>query len=469
MVTSNPDFLFKVLKRSAVVMLLLAIVVCVAHIYVLSQRQDGEQLFMPGESVEITGLADAEHTVLICLDETVAPFPEAVDVVSSPMTDASDNTIVPYSLEMTPARVFEWPAGFLEQHELPDIEKCSVSDAFVTEGERLHLDTPKSALVLDAYSESQPSTLDRACILIFLFALMVSLSLASRTRLLSPGRRIAGHPMHGVLAFMGALVCIYAFTKASMPFIGDAQTLLPGFGEMFVALTGNFAAFLGVSGLVYLWWCRTASQREKGAEPPAALFDKGTEPLAEYAPTPDAVQAPQRLPDADPGAGGAAVSQNPMHTLSKDSVLLPIGLAFGLVIVAVASVVVAPLPGLSTAEIASQLVGTRFLTAYFAILAGVCEECLFRGVIQTSLMPGVNARHPKIQHAMAIAFATALFVLLHVPQSLEHLWALIPITLVSVVSGILRMRSGAIYQSILLHITYNSILLMPGVLFALDV
>ena len=47
---------------------------------------------------------------------------------------------------------------------------------------------------------------------------------------------------------------------------------------------------------------------------------------------------------------------------------------------------------------------------------------------------------------------------------MEHLWALIPIALVSIVSGILRVRSGAIYQSILLHISYNAILLMPSLI-----
>ena len=116
---------------------------------------------------------------------------------------------------------------------------------------------------------------------------------------------------------------------------------------------------------------------------------------------------------------------------------------------------------------ASQLISTQYLTGIFALLAAISEESIFRGVIQSSLEARPGAVRPLLNNAIAVGVASMLFVGMHVPQSIDHLWALVPIAAVSIINGVLKIRYQTIFPCILLHMTYNATLVVPGILLGL--
>ena len=459
----------KPLKIVAAVLLGLAAAVFIIHTIILSQRSDGETVFWQGETAVIAGNQGEVHTLFLCYPDDGSPdtadAPQTLDVIASQSAgisvDFSTAPIEVMSVQMAPPRVIDLPQDLCDAHHLGSKPRCSVSESFITEGETLLLNTPENTFVIDAHDASLPSRSDLFLIGFFLLLIWNGIMLACKTGLFMPKSRCKPDPVHSIAAFFGAIVLTYLITRYLMPPPPPDREILPGYGELFVTLGGNFISFLGIS--VFFWWlwqkCNHSSAQmnaEAVADMPQAqsVSDNG-----------DIVDSPAATPDSDgspaePDKANAAADSG----LRKDSIALPFWSAIGLAVLAVLSVAFAPDPGIAMSELASQLTSTGYLTAYFALLAGVCEECLFRGVIQTSLMPGPNARHPMLQNVIAIGITTILFVFMHVPQSMDHLWALIPIAMVSILSGILRVRSGALYQSILLHITYNAVLLLPSIL-----
>lgn len=125
---------------------------------------------------------------------------------------------------------------------------------------------------------------------------------------------------------------------------------------------------------------------------------------------------------------------------------------------------IAPLPGLTLTELSSSFISTAFVLAYSVFLAAIAEECVFRGVIQGSLEARPDSRHPRVQNALAIGITAIAFTLIHVPQSVEHLWALIPIGIFSFTACGVRQITGSVFPSILVHMTYNGTLVLPSML-----
>jgi len=139
--------------------------------------------------------------------------------------------------------------------------------------------------------------------------------------------------------------------------------------------------------------------------------------------------------------------------------LVPFGIGLMLAMFAFATVMIFPQPGISQTELGMALPSLGYLTAHFAVLAAISEEILFRGVIQTSLTP----QHATKPH-LAIAITTVFFILIHVPQSADHPWVLIPIAAVSVAAGYLKAHFQSIFPAIALHMTYNAALVVPSIL-----
>ncbi|MBR4985478.1 MAG: CPBP family intramembrane metalloprotease [Proteobacteria bacterium] len=239
-------------------------------------------------------------------------------------------------------------------------------------------------------------------------------------------------PYDAVTSFLAAMGLSLVL---SMPFAQNLDApeshILPSFLDFLPVLSVNFVAMLTVAG-AFLWY---RSRRTAPAVMPAEEADKETPPPSESAPAP---------------------AFNP---------LLSLGLGFGLAVTAALVLnLLSPTVELGTIEMATQLTSSCYLTCIFAILAGVSEECLFRGIIQTSLEAKSGSKHPIATNILAIAISSVLFVGVHIPQSIEHLWALLPIALVSLTCGYLKLRYRSLFPSILLHMTYNTILLVPSLL-----
>ena len=485
----------KTFRIVAGVLFTLAAIIFVWHTIVLSQRTDGETVFRQGEAVVIDNEKGHNHTLILCVpdkDSCTPGLDSCIDFRNANSWDDWDdspkNALSSYRIsnknelidgkaflddeypslsalfgevygvdqlshrliKFHPPRVLDLQSAAPNARNLGSNPQCSISDPFTNkyapyapEDKLRQVLTPDNTFAIAIHEDSPASWYDLLSIVLFLLLLWIGVVFASKSGLFLPKTRTTPHPLNALLAFLGVLLLSYLITRFMMPPRPTDREILPGFAEMYVLLGSNFISFLGIAAVFR--WGKPVFNKVSGK-----IFIKDLLPKT---------KAPAFANNA-----GKASHTGDDNELRKESIGLPFWAAAGLVFIALISVGIAPDPGITLSELASKLVSTGYLTAYFAILAGVCEECLFRGVIQTSLMPGPNARHPKLQNVIAIAITTILFAFMHVPQSMEHLWALIPIALVSIVSGILRVRSGAIYQSILLHISYNAILLMPSLI-----
>ncbi len=397
----------------------LAIAFAIAELVLCSIREDGEiTAFIEENQTAVLNLPDeTDVSFFVCLPSTIENALPSSITFSTPNDGSID-------IELSDGRPLTLPADFAEKnHIMPDM-KCGVSESLVTSFESHHnedvtISAPDMALVIVAVSPSNLSIPAYLLFFGFLFSLFTALCRLSQT----PSRwHYRFKRYDGVIAIFGGLFIAIIIGNMAAKFLHEPSSIIPSYGEMLVMLATNFIAFILVVFILAVF----RNHKKLDNDMLNALKFDDTKTFKPW--------------------------------FALVAALMLAGL--GIVITACA-----PIPELSDIEMASQLLSTGLMTAIFAILAGVSEECLFRGVIQSSLEAKPDSKHPKIENAVAIAAATTLFVAIHVPQSIEHLWALIPIAGVSIFSGCLKIRFRSIFPCIILHMTYNTILLLPSLFF----
>lgn len=299
-------------------------------------------------------------------------------------------------------------------------------------------DLPDGTTIITASSKSDGWLLLILLFTQFLGTLWAAVALASKKC-----KRYAP-PLKPYDALTACVVGMGLVLLISLPFAQKLQEpsaqILPTFLEFLPVVAVNFVALLTTFAGFILF-------RTK--------FRRGDTPA-------QSAQVPQETGEA---CDSSALAPREPDLAPPFSPLLSLGLGVGLAIIAAITLaLLAPTVELTDIEMATQLVSTSYLTFIFAILAGVSEECFFRGLIQGSLEARKDSRRPLLMNAIAVAVASALFVGVHVPQSIGHLWALVPIAAVSVTSGVLKIKYQSLYPSILLHMTYNTTLLLPSIL-----
>ena len=417
----------------AYILIVLALLFMSIQVVVLSDHEDTERIMTAEQPNAMTITQPGEDTFFVCTSKNSDQKPpETLEVELNPERD-ENGQLPPAKLnqiKLSDPRPLTLPGWFAEKYQIDAEAKCGMSEQYLMEPGTIITDPPNNAVVIQAHSSRPVTPKDVVLFLSFFACLMAGLILWS----MRPNKLPRLKYYDGIAAFILALGMAYLVTVLTGGLEQSEEKLFPGYMEMFSMMLANFSGFL-LAALAVIFW-RAHKEHKK--------LQVSSEKEADDVRSSETPSDPTPLPKSRP------------H--------VTIGIGVLLALTAAITVSFAPMPGLNTAEMASVLVSTRFITAHFAILAGICEECLFRGVIQTSFMARPGSNHPLIQNAIAILIATFLFVLLHVPQSVDHLWALIPIALVSIVSGIIRIRSKSIFQSILLHTTYNATLLMPSLL-----
>ena len=340
---------------------------------------------------------------------------------------------------------------------------------------------PDNAFVVAAVSDAGHLHIEKFLFFFFLIALWTGIALFSRQFRLNTCHF---KRYDFLLAFGGgnllALLLIEAISF--LPF--EKNSLLPGFGEMLAMLFVNFAGFL-LTAAFFVWlrlpkhtpWFRTIPSEIDILLSNTTNNDALNALKESESPADDLLSS--HTDKAELNSENEVNSEPKTTSLQKDQASTPpdawipvklrYPLILGVSLAILGSIVVFLLveqPGLTTFTMASQLVSTLFLTGIFALLAAISEESVFRGIIQSSLEARKDSPKPMLTNAIAIAIASALFVGMHVPQSIDHLWALVPIAAVSITSGILKIHYRTIFPCILLHMTYNATLVVPGILIA---
>lgn len=96
----------------------------------------------------------------------------------------------------------------------------------------------------------------------------------------------------------------------------------------------------------------------------------------------------------------------------------------------------------------------RYALAFMGIvLAPPAEELFFRGV----LLAGYVRRFGLVTGSI---ITTVLFILLHVPETMNYLPALATITLVGIILLLIRLRTDSIFVSTTFHVIYNAVLMI---------
>ena len=341
---------------------------------------------------------------------------------------------------------------------------------------------PNDALVVAAISPMRDARI--ALLLWFLFATALYATIAAAMRLQMATRNTpsAKRPIYGrfdgILAFILAMLASYAIANAAYKFFPQESALFPGFYATATLMLSNFVAFLSAFAVIRLFRVFVP------------ISGHSHDSIAPASPTPDAVNTAQKLINS--GQTQNLQSSNEiLHTdnsneeqsaKTKKTDLktkliqlyerlcngvqrhpLKFALYTGVLLAVLAAVVSAfcPIPGLTVIELSSRLTSSSILIGFSVLLAAIAEETIFRGVIQGSLSARSDSKHPRIQNAVAILVATFVFVFVHVPQSVEHLWALIPIGLFSLAAGWIRLQTGSVLPAIATHMTYNGILVLP--------
>ena len=323
-----------------------------------------------------------------------------------------------------------------------------------------------------------------ALLLWFLFATALYATIAAAIRLQMATRNTpsAKRPIYGrfdgILAFILAMLASYAIANAAYKFFPQESALFPGFYATATLMLSNFVAFLSAFAVIRLFRVFVP------------ISGHSHDSIAPASPTPDAVNTAQKLINSDQ-TQNLQSSNEILHTdnsneeqsaKTKKTDLktkliqlyerlcngvqrhpLKFALYTGVLLAVLAAVVSAfcPIPGLTVIELSSRLTSSSILIGFSVLLAAIAEETIFRGVIQGSLSARSDSKHPRIQNAVAILVATFVFVFVHVPQSVEHLWALIPIGLFSLAAGWIRLQTGSVLPAIATHMTYNGILVLP--------
>ncbi|MBO4349879.1 MAG: CPBP family intramembrane metalloprotease [Proteobacteria bacterium] len=456
----------------------IALLSLLACFFLLGMRNDGERIAFPEKQEPSQDMAQVSFdspvngrvAVFVCAPEPNKPDLEALSEINIQTMDDDGILYDVDRLTLTSPMPLDIPPDFAQKNALPERVVCNDSDIINLEEVYPELDEvdpesdlpllsgpsitrkmtiPGKAFVVAAVSDPGLLIFEKSLFFAFLFALWAGIAMLSRKYRLSACRF---KRYDFLLAFGGgnlfALLLLEAISY--LPF--EKNSLLPGYGEMLAMLFVNFVGFLATAAF-FIWL------RHPKNTPWLQTIDSN---LSEIPPTPN-----DQIPDDpnDTQTVAAPPDQRPHWVPVK--LRYPFLLGIGLAVVGSAVVLLlVEQPGLTTFTMASQLISTLFLTGIFAILAAISEESVFRGIIQSSLEAKPNSQNPRLMNVIAIAVATALFVGMHVAQSIDHLWALIPIAAVSVTSGILKIQYRTIFPCILLHMTYNATLVVLGILIA---
>ena len=136
---------------------------------------------------------------------------------------------------------------------------------------------------------------------------------------------------------------------------------------------------------------------------------------------------------------------------------LVIGVALALGYLAIASVFVPPGPDLPRGPLAEMATtpGLSQLSWIFiaVIVAPPLEEFLFRGVLFSGFARSWG-------QSIAALLVTALFVVIHLPETVYYWPAMVAVLSLGVAALLIRMRSESLGPAITLHLAYNLVLVI---------
>ncbi len=316
--------------------------------------------------------------------------------------------------------------------------------------EIFHTDAKDSVLTLSPgefvirlAEQKEVSTVSRTLLLTALASLLFGLFFAWRRRdaFPRPNYKVYDGPIAFVLSLIvGVVLSSLAFKIVPFSGLYIPQTTMT---------CANFGMFLGLFGVASIYvLIRTFSKDSESMpvlEAPAQV-SAASSIIAE-----DAAPVTVEKEGADQPPSPKVFKMHPMA--------FAMIAGFILAILAAVSTVFSGSFELDLNDIANQFTSERLALGHFAMLAGISEELLYRGVIQTAI--GGRKTH-GVRAVLGMVITALLFMSVHIPQSMGHLFTLLPVFCLGLTSGYAKMRTQSIFPSMTMHMTYNTVLLIPS-------
>lgn len=450
-------------RKSAAVFWLVSILVLAAIIVVLGFRNDHEIIQTTPDGAASFDVASPAHlSLFVCLPEAQSSqIPASLSFSSANPRVALSTLTQPgvsaatrgasLNVELISARKLKISSYISNTYNVSSDQACGVSPMISVRNEaseisQIAVEAPKGALLAAAVSPAHHVAFHIALFVAFFLSIWgaFALSLRKNTPKMPTFSRY-----DGFVGFVLSLFVSYGLSLGVYHFAPENTHFFPSYGSVFVLLATNFISFISVFFLFYVIRLKFPSAQHSKKELKSDIND--IKPIKNERSHPFVTKISNLLLPEQ----GEKKAHYPIEAAVSGVVL---------VLIALMVTSQAPLPGLSGSEMASQLTSSILLLGTAALLAAISEECMFRGLIQSSLEARPDSRYPALENGIAILCSSLLFVLVHVPQSAEHLWALIPIGLFALTAGWLKLRSGSIFTSVLLHMTYNGLLVMPSII-----
>ena len=384
-----------------------------------------------GEHVTLTvgGSADTGRSMLVYLCSRDAEHHDSSRRIFENVRPGEDEVQFTEKFFVEPKADWALKCDYGEKAFCHNAGVVEVSSGEAAKRYEFELGTDEFAIVLE--EDATDHWLSTALLMAALGLLVGGLAYGWRNRERMP--RIKFKTRDGFVAFIISLVLGVLFSNVPLAKIGYEGLYIP---QPIMSLA-NFGMFLGLFGTaIFYVWLRS----EKGLEPPKARYEGGKAECDEAL----------KRDGACAREGAKCLKMHPM-------IFAPVA-GFVLAIVATISTLTIDDFTMSTDDLANQFTGQRLALAHFAMMAGISEELLYRGVMQPSI--GCN-RERGFYPILGLIVAAMLFTLVHVPQSMGHLITLIPVGLVGLTSGYVRLSSRSIFPSMTMHLTYNTSLLIP--------
>ena len=329
--------------------------------------------------------------------------------------------------------------------------KCRhAGNLFPSDAQNASIALSPTQFLIQIEEADQSYNLNKGMILLCLCLLIVGIVFGQRHRDQMPKPQYTMND--APLAFIGALVLSLSLVYAAFFFMPKSNG---GLTPLITFAASNAAMFIGLFGTALFFIClrkrKKATVETKLAMATAADDGDTTSVALKHD---DTDSAPPSSDTHDTTEAHLFFTKSPLKWAAIIGFILAI-------IAAVFAVCVNDIE-MAMSDLANEFTTYRLSLMHFAMMAGISEELLYRGVIQTA----IGGRKTKGLRAWTgILIAAILFASVHIPQSTGHLFTLLPVFLVGFTSGYFRCKTQSIFPSMTMHLTYNSALMIPSLFF----
>ena len=342
-------------------------------------------------------------------------------------------------------------SGMAKCHHAGNLYPNDATDAAIT--------LSPNQFLIQIEEANQPNNISKGLILLCLCLLVAGIVFGQRHRDQMPKPQYTMND--APLAFVSALILSLALVYAAFFFMPKSNG---GLTPLITFAASNAAMFIGLFGTALFFIClrnRKITTADAKMQTATADAKMQTETAADDIDATHVAHKHNGIDSESPSSDTRDATETHLFFTASP---LKWAAIIGFILAIIAGVFAFCINDIemTMSDLTNEFTTYRLSLMHFAMMAGISEELLYRGVIQTS----IGGRKTTGVRAWAgILIAALLFASVHIPQSTGHLFTLLPVFLVGFTSGYFRCKTQSIFPSMTMHLTYNSALMIPSLFF----